>query len=34
MKKKLLTAVGVIGGITATAGVIFGIKKKKKYAEQ
>lgn len=35
MKKKVLATVGVIGGITAVAGTIFGIKKKKKhYAEQ
>lgn len=31
MKKKVFTTVGVIGGIAATVGAFFGIKKKRKH---
>lgn len=32
MKKKVLTTIGVIGGITAIVGTIFGIKKKRNHS--
>lgn len=31
MKKTVLTAIGVIGGVTAVVGTIFGLKKKRKH---
>lgn len=34
MKKKVIVAASIIGGITAVTGTILGVKKKKKYAEQ